>query len=71
MSNKVKMDATEISLSAERFYQRCKAGFYYEPKDKFKGKVLLIRVEEDSFRISEDYDLQKVRFITISEDNRI
>ncbi|CAH1164765.1 unnamed protein product [Phaedon cochleariae] len=53
-------EASDIAASADLFYKRCHAGFYYEPQTTFKGRVLLVRREDNPFLMSDNYDLQKV-----------
>ncbi|KAJ8954469.1 hypothetical protein NQ314_007075 [Rhamnusium bicolor] len=60
ISKETGLDAADIAVSADRFYKRCQAGYYYEPKSILKAKLLLIRREDNQFMLSEDYDLQKI-----------
>ncbi|KAG5889542.1 hypothetical protein JTB14_024951 [Gonioctena quinquepunctata] len=60
------IDSKTIAVSAECYFKRCRSGFYYKPENMFKGKVLLIRREENPYFMSEDYELQKICQQTVS-----
>lgn len=60
VSSTTGMNAAEVAMSAEKLYRRCCAGFYYEPEEKVKGKILLIRTVENPYQLPDDYDLIKV-----------
>lgn len=50
----------DIVLSIQAFYKRVNAGCLYEPNQTLRGKLLLVRAEENLYNLSESYGLNMV-----------
>ncbi|KAJ8950730.1 hypothetical protein NQ318_011221 [Aromia moschata] len=59
ISKETGLPSAEVSISADRFYKRCHAAYFYEPNGVLRGKLLLIRRENNEYISVDDYDLQK------------
>ncbi|KAJ8964696.1 hypothetical protein NQ317_001270 [Molorchus minor] len=49
----------DVVVSIDRYYKRCHAGYFYEPKAVLKGTLTLIR-RETTDSMPEDYGLNKI-----------
>lgn len=60
ISETVGIESEVVSVSAEAFNRRIVAGSQYEPKEVFKGNLVLVRVKNNPYKLSDSYGLNEV-----------
>ncbi|XP_060533311.1 fatty acid synthase-like [Cylas formicarius] len=60
VADTTKYDPRDVEVAADRFFNRIKAAYYYEPDAFFDGSATLIRADNKTLEAPIDYDLQKI-----------